>query len=184
MSASKIVAEKAAWDFIRDHGGATQFAVINPAGIFGPPMSGDFSNSLEIVGRMLKGALPALPPIGFSVVDVRDLADLHLMVMTNPEAAGRRFPAGGEFLWMADVADILRDELPPAMTGKVSTRVAPAFVLRIVGLWDKQVASLNHMLNRSRAMSQDAALGLGWTPRPADQTLRDTALGLKAVGAL
>lgn len=181
---SKIVAEKAAWAFMRNQGGSTQFVVVNPAGIFGPAMSADFSNSLAIVGRMLKGSMPALPPIGFSVVDVRDLADLHLLVMTRPEAAGRRFPAGGRFLWMADVAAILRAELPPEMTAKVPTRKAPAWALRIVGLWDKQIASLNHMLNRTRALSQDAALGLGWTPRPPEVTLKDTALSLKAVGAL
>jgi dihydroflavonol-4-reductase len=181
---SKIIAERTAWDFMKAEGGRTEFAVVNPAGIFGPAMSRDFSNSLNLIVGMLKGSMAGLPPIGFSVVDVRDLADLHILAMTSAEAAGRRFPAGGEFLWFADVADILREKLPPEMTGKIPTRQAPAWLLRIMGLWNPQIHALNHMLNRSRSMSQDAAIGLGWTPRPSEETLVDTAMSLKAIGVV
>jgi dihydroflavonol-4-reductase len=181
---SKIIAERAAWDFMKTDGGKTQLTVINPAGIFGPAMSKDFSGSLNLIVGMLRGAMAGLPPIGFSVVDVRDLADLHLLAMTKPEAAGRRFPAGGEFLWFADVADILRKELPAEMTRKIPTRQAPAWLLRIMGLWNPQVRALNHMLNRSREMSQDAALGLGWKPRSSEACLVDTAMSLKAIGVV
>ncbi len=181
---SKTLAEKAAWDFIAEHGGKTQLAVVNPAGIFGPAMGPDFSDSLQIVARLLNGKMPGLPPIGFSVVDVRDLADLHLLAMTKPEAAGKRFPAGGQFLWFADIADILREELPPEMTAKVPTRTLPAPMLRIVALWDGQVRQLVHSLNLKREMSQDAAFALDWHPRPQEESIRDTALSLKAVGAV
>lgn len=181
---SKAIAERAAWDFIAAHGGQTQLAVVNPAGIFGPAMGPDFSGSLQIIVRLLKGTMPGLPPIGFSVVDVRDLADLHLLVMTKPEAAGHRFPAGGRFLWFADIARILRDRLPPELSAKVPTRRIPGWLLRIIALRDPQVRALIHQLNLKRKMSQDAALALGWTPRSEEDCLVDTALSLKAVGAI
>ncbi|CAN5189495.1 aldehyde reductase [soil metagenome] len=181
---SKTFAEKAAWDFIAEHGGKTQLAVVNPAGIFGPAMGPDYSESLAIVARLLNGKMPGLPPIGFCVVDVRDLADLHLLAMTRPEAAGKRYPAGGQFLWFQDIADILREELPSEMTAKVPTRTLPAPLLRIIALWDVQVRQLVHSLNLKREMSQDAALALGWRPRSPEESLKDTALSLRAVGAV
>ena len=33
---SKAIAERAAWDFMKDEGGALELSVVNPAGIFGP----------------------------------------------------------------------------------------------------------------------------------------------------
>ena len=181
---SKAIAEKAAWDFMAEHGGTTQLSVVNPAGIMGPAMGPDYSESLDIIRRMLNGTMPGLPPIGFAIVDVRDLADLHLMAMTLPQAAGNRYPAGGEFLWFADIADVLTDGLPPEMTKKVPKRSIPGWLLRILALRDPQIRAIVHQLNQRREMTQEAALALGWKPRTADEAILDTAKSLKAVGAL
>lgn len=90
---SKTLAERAAWDFIAREGGALELAVVNPVGIFGPALGKDLSTSIEIVKRMMDGALPGLPNLAFGIVDVRDLADLHLRAMVDPAASGERFLA-------------------------------------------------------------------------------------------
>lgn len=181
---SKVYAERAARDFMAASGGATQFATVNPAGVLGPPLGRDFSPSLLIVERLLKGSMPGLPRIGFAIVDVRDVADLHLLAMTRPEAEGGRYPAGGEFLFFADVARKLRELLPAAETGKVPRRELPDWLLRLVANFDPQVRGIINEVGRRRNMSSAASLALGWRPHTLDQTLVDTAAALKAVGAV
>ena len=110
---SKTIAERAAWDLVREDGDVGRLAVVNPSAILGPVLSGDLSYSLQVITRMLKG-MPGVPRLGFSFVDVRDVADLQIRAMRAPEAAGERFLAAGPFLWLSEVAGILRDRLGPA----------------------------------------------------------------------
>ena len=56
-------------------------------------LSGDYAGSVSILTRMLDGAMPACPRLSFCVVDVRDVADLHLLAMESPDAAGQRLLA-------------------------------------------------------------------------------------------
>ena len=97
---SKTIAERAARDFIAREGGALEFATINPSAVLGPVLGSDFSTSLEVVKKLLGGELPGLPRLGFPLVDVRDLADLHIRALTAPNMHGERFLGSGEFLWM------------------------------------------------------------------------------------
>ncbi|MBM7092927.1 NAD-dependent epimerase/dehydratase family protein, partial [Streptomyces sp. S12] len=85
---SKTLAERAAWDFVASEGGGLELAAVNPVGIFGPVLSDDFATSILLVKRLLDGALPGAPKLYFGVVDVRDVADLHLRAMTDPAARG------------------------------------------------------------------------------------------------
>src|SRR4051812_42463031 len=84
---SKTIAERAAWDLVRERGEEEKLAVVNPGAILGPVLGTERSFSLEMVERLLKG-LPGTPRIGFSVVDVRDVAELHILAMTAAEAGG------------------------------------------------------------------------------------------------
>ena len=90
---SKTIAERAAWDFIKQEGEGLELAVVNPVGVFGPLLGPDYSTSIEIVRRLLDGAVPGIPRLSFGIVDVRDVADLHLRAMTRAEASGERFLA-------------------------------------------------------------------------------------------
>ena len=101
---SKAIAERAAWNFMKAEGGALELSVVNPSGIFGPVLGPDVSSSIELVTRLMKGA-PGCPQLYFGVVDVRDVADLHLRAMTNPAAKGERFIAvSGDAMSMLDIA--------------------------------------------------------------------------------
>ena len=120
---SKTIAERAAWDFMRERGATEKLATVNPGAIIGPVLSDDRSFSLQAIERLLKG-MPGVPRIGFSFVDVRDVADLEIRAMTAPEAGGKRFVAVQTFQWMADLAAVLRDRLGEA-AAKVPTRTVP-----------------------------------------------------------
>ena len=128
---SKPIAERAAWDFIKAEGGALELAVINPAGIFGPVLGPDSSSSTLMVKRLLTG-MPGCPRIHFAVVDVRDVADLHLRAMASPAANGERFIAvaeNGGAMSMLEMATVLKARLGAAAK-KVPTRELPDWIVR------------------------------------------------------
>jgi dihydroflavonol-4-reductase len=108
---AKTIAERAAWAWLAAEGGGLALVAVNPGLVLGPALGADFSASIEVFKKLLDGSIPALPPFGFNVVDVRDIARLHALAMTTPEAAGERFIGSGDFYWMSDVARILREEL-------------------------------------------------------------------------
>jgi dihydroflavonol-4-reductase len=174
---SKTVAERAAWDLVKERGETEKLAVVNPGAILGPVLSDDRSFSLELVERLLKG-LPGAPRIGFSIVDVRDVVDLELKAMTAPEAGGERFIAVARFQWMSEVAAVLRDRLGPA-AAKVPKRVVPNFVVRAMGIFDPGVHSIASQLGQKVELSSEKAeTVLGWSPRPVDETIVDCAQSL------
>ena len=182
---SKTLAERAAWDFMAREAGPLELAVVNPVGVFGPVLGADFSTSIELVKRMLEGALPALPRITFGVVDVRDVADLHLKAMTAPDAAGERFLAlAGDFLTLRDIALILKRRLGDAAR-RVPTRELPDWLLRLVALVDKSVGQVVPELGKPKNASSDKARRmLGWAPRSAEDALVATAESLAGLGLL
>ena len=163
-------------------GGPTTLATVNPALVIGPVLSGDYSDSVQVVERLMNGRVPGLPRLGFNIVDARDVADLHIRAMTAPEAAGQRFIAAANFAWMTDLATLLRARLGDEAS-KVPTRKVPDFVLRIVGLFDKEIGSVAGSLGQkhdfSSAKAQDM---LGWRPRALEDTIVDCAKSLVANG--
>ena len=130
---SKLIAERAAWDFIKAEGGALELAVINPAGIFGPVLGPDVSSSTQMVKRLLTG-MPGCPRIHFAVVDVRDVADLHLRAMTSRRGEWRAVHCrreNGGAMSMLEMANVLKARLGEAAK-KVPTRELPDWIVRPV----------------------------------------------------
>jgi len=181
---SKTIAERAARDFKADHHAATSFATVNPALVLGPVMSPDASPSVEVVARMLNGAVPALPNVGFGVVDVRDVADLHLRAMTDPKAANGRYIASGEFMWMHEIAALLRRELGEK-AAKVPTRRMPDWAVRLLAPVNPTVKAIVPFLGVQRQFDPaKSKADLAWTARPARETILDTAESLIRTGAV
>lgn len=181
---SKAIAERAAWDFIAREGGALELTTVNPAGIFGPVLSADMSSSVELVQRLLRGG-PGCPRLYFGVVDVRDVAELHLRAMTSPAAKGERFIAvSGEALSMLEVARVLKERLPE-LAQRVPTRALPDWLVRLVAVFDPRMRTLVPLLGNIRnATSAKAERVLGWTPRPASDALVATAESMSALGVV
>ncbi|MEU9340000.1 NAD-dependent epimerase/dehydratase family protein [Streptomyces sp. NPDC048278] len=182
---SKTLAELAAWEFMRGHDGPTELTTVLPGAVFGPVLTADTAGSVGIVARMVSGAMPGVPRIGLEVVDVRDLVDVHLRAMTSPAAAGERFLATGEFVWMADMARVLRDGLGERGR-QVSTRRLPDFAVRLAARFrDPSLREITPALGRrNRHSTEKAARLLDWQPRPARQTVLDCAESLLAHGAV
>ena len=174
---SKTVAERAAWDFMAERGATEKLATINPGAIVGPVLNEDRSFSLQAIERLL-GGMPGLPRIGFSFVDVRDVADLEIRAMTAPEAGGERFVAVTTFQWLADIAAVLRDRMGDA-AAKVPTRRIPDFVVRGMAIFDPSVRSITGQLGKKTELSSESArTRLGWSPRPIDESIVECAESL------
>jgi dihydroflavonol-4-reductase len=176
---SKALAEKAAWQQARAVGAQDRLATINPGAIIGPALSDDHSYSLQAIQRLLDG-MPAAPKLGFTFVDVRDVADIHIRALSSPAAGGQRFIATDRFLWLPEVAAILRQRLGEAAS-KVPTRVAPNVLVRALALLDGSMRSVVGDLGKRAWYSSDKArTTLGWTTRPVQDSIEDCARSLLA----
>jgi dihydroflavonol-4-reductase len=181
---SKVVAEKAAWDFIAHQSGSTTLTTILPSAVFGPVLTAENLGSVQVVQRLMNGSLPGYPRVGFCVVDVRDVVELHIRAMTAPEAAGQRFIAAGDWMWMKEMSTTLRTALG-TRAKKVPTRPLPDVVVRLVAIFDRPLRFVTPGLGRKHAVtSAKAQAVLGWKPRPTATTLVDCAESLIATGAL
>jgi nucleoside-diphosphate-sugar epimerase len=177
---SKTLAERAAWEHVRAAGAEDRLATVNPGAIIGPVLNDDHSFSLQAVKRLLDGDMPAMPRLGFTFVDVRDVADLHIRALTDPSAGGERFLATDEFLWISDVAAILRERLGDR-AAKVPTRVAPNFLVRGMSLFDGGLRSIVGDLGKTAYYSNAKARErVGWQPRPVADSIVDTGESLLA----
>ena len=169
---SKTLAEKAAWDFIRNEGGNLELAVINPTGIFGPLIGSNVTSSLQIIQQLMSGKLKATPQMNFGIVDVRDVADAHIRAMEIEDAKGQRFILqAGKTLSLHEVAMILRDEMGD-LANKVPTIVMPNWVVRIAGLFDSTARTIVPQLGQFKNVSSEKAMTiLGWTPRTNEEAI-------------
>jgi dihydroflavonol-4-reductase len=165
---SKTVAERAAWDFVGREGGDTELVVVNPTFILGPALSTRSVSSLLLIEAMLDGKMPVVPRQRFGIVDVRDVADLHVRAMATPEARGKRFLAlaDGPTTSFLGVAQVLRERLGP-LAERVPTEEAPG------------EDPPNLVIHNDRARQE-----LGWRPRPSVTTIVESAASLRELGLL
>ncbi len=177
---SKAVAEKAAWDWMSEHDDPARMTTVLPAAVFGPILSREAMSSVALIDGLMNGRPPMTPRVGFNVVDVRDVADLHIRAMTTPEAAGQRLIAAGERMWMGDVAAILRRRLG-ARAAKVPKRDMPDWLVRLMARFVPLMKPLVPMIGRRISFSSAKAQAMtGWKPRPAEATIVECAESLWA----
>ncbi len=182
---SKTMAERAAWDFIANEGGDLELSVVNPVGVFGPVLGTDYSTSILLVQRLMDGAMPGCPRLSFGVVDVRDVADLHIRAMTQPAAKGERFLAvAGDFLSIRDIAKVLKGRMGGSAR-RVPTLPLPNWLVRIAAIRDPAVKQiLPELGKRKNATNEKARRLLGWAPRSNEESIVATAESLVRLGLL
>jgi len=179
---SKTLAERASWDFIAREGSGLELATVNPTTVLGPALGSDYSHSIRLIKNLLDGQ-PGCPKINTCVVDVRDVADLHLHAMTDPAANGERFlAASGESLWMVEIARLLNQRLGKGAK-KVSTRVLPNWFIRVVALFNPAMKGIvPHLGVNMNASGDKAKRLLGWAPRSREDAIVAAAESLIRLG--
>jgi len=157
---SKAIAERAAWDLLRD--GSTELVVVNPTGIFGPTLTADLRSSTQLIKMMLDGTVTVAPRARFGVVDVRDVADLHVRAMAAPDAAGDRYlaVANGPTVSFLEIARMLHRRLGVVTPSEEAP--GPELPRPII--------------------HNDRARALGWQPRDVETTIIETAESLRDLG--
>jgi nucleoside-diphosphate-sugar epimerase len=181
---SKTLAELAAWDFIAREGGNLELSVVNPVGIFGPILGPDYSSSIRIVEQLMNGTMKRLPALSFGIVDVRDVADLHLRAMTHPAASGERFLASAGLMSLQEVAILIKERMgEPAQ--QVSTKGMSDWMVKLASLFNPVAASIVPDLGKVReSTSEKAKSVLGWEPRSKEEAIIATAESLVRLGLL
>lgn len=183
---SKVMAEKAAWEFIRKEGNGLEFCTVNPMGIFGPSLGPDLSSGFELLRNIMNGSMKAIPNMVLGIVDVRDVADLHLRAMTSAKANGERFLAlAGGTMSLLQMAQFIKDKMP-AVGGKISTKALPDWQVKLAALLGNQKAkAIAPMLGINRnASNQKAIKMLGWQPVSNETAVLASAESLIKYGAI
>lgn len=182
---SKTVAERAAWDFMAREGGSLELSVVNPVAVLGPVLGPDFSASIQLVQRFLAGNMPGCPKLYFGIVDVRDVADLHVRAMTHPQAKGERFLAvTGEFISLREIAVVLKQHLGAA-AAKVRTLQVPNWLIRLAALRDPAIKQILPELGKiKKGTGEKAVKLLGWSPRSREDAIVSTAESLLGLGLI
>lgn len=181
---SKTLAEKAAWDFIAEPSGdnALEMVSINPGGVFGPPLGTDITGqSMNMLDQMLRGKMPMVPNAAFPMVDVRDVALLHVQALEKPGAAGKRMiAASAKPQGFAGIAQMLKDE---GYKGP-SARIAPNFMLRLMALFDREAKGMLGFLDVNiHADNSQTHTVFDWTPRSLRESVLDSARAVKAISS-
>ena len=179
---SKTLAEKSAWEFIKNQTGDTklELVVINPGPIYGPTLTGNLATeSMDFFKKLISGKVPMLPQ-AFSVMsDVRDVASIHVAALENENANGRRFiVTTNEPHAIQEIAQILKS----AGYDKVSTKLAPTFLLKFMAKFnDEAKGMLPFIGNTIQADITDTMRTFNWKPIPFEKTVLDAAKSVKAV---
>jgi dihydroflavonol-4-reductase len=137
---SKIRAERAAWEFMKQQGAPERLVTVNPGFVLGPLLDDVSGTSVDVIKLILKGAYPAVPPSAYPVVDVRDVADVHVAAMTA-EVGGRRLIAAGETMTMPEMARTLQKAFPERAK-KIPTRALPPFMVKMMSVFDRSLKSV------------------------------------------
>jgi nucleoside-diphosphate-sugar epimerase len=182
---SKTLAERAAWDFVAGEDGALELSVVNPVGVLGPALGPDLSTSVALVKRLMDGSMSRAPHLYFNVVDVRDVADLHLRAMIDPAAAGERFlAAAGDPVSLPEIAALLKSRMGDA-AARVPTRPMPDWMVRAAALVDPEAKRIAPDLGKVRKVTNEKARRvLGWSPRSNEEAIIATAQSLVDLGLL
>ena len=176
------IVEREIWAWHGAEGGALELVTVNPGLVIGPVPGPDFLSSVGLIKDLLDGKTPALFHFGYSLVDVRDIAQLHVLAMTTPAAAGQRFIGAGDFFWIKDIARILRNGLGEKARS-VPSLDFPDFLVRVLAVFNPVARSrLCDLGNERKVSSEKAWRTLGWKARPASESILDAARSLHTMG--
>lgn len=173
---SKTLAERAAWDFVKEHP-EMRLTAINPALVLGEPLDRHYGSSLSLIERILSGKDPMQPDFGFGIVDVADISAMHVAALGRDESVGHRFIGANGTMTMPRIAQHLAARHPDR---GIATRIAPKPLLRVMGLFDPSVRMILPSIGRAPQLDNSKArdiLGIDFTaPLAAIDSAADAVL--------
>lgn len=180
---SKTVAEKAAWQFVESEGEGLELVVINPAGVLGPILGHGSSSSISIIDNLMSGKFArGVPDIMFGIVDVRDVAELHIRAMITPDAKGQRFIATNKIMSMLQIANVIKEHFP-SYKNKLPSQVIPVWTIWLASWVSTQAKWIYQQIGVRRTCDNSKARHtFGWKPIPIETTICDTVESLKKYG--
>lgn len=173
---SKTLAEKSAWEFIRNQKGddILELVVVNPGPIYGPTLSGNLSGeSMQMYEKLIQGGLPILPQSSINMSDVRDIAYIQVKALENKEANGKRFiVASKKPHSFVEMAQTLKDN----GYNKVSTKIAPNFIFKFMANFNRQLKAMRPFIgNTYNADVSETTTIFQWEPIAFKKMVLDTA---------
>ena len=170
---SKTLAEKAAWDFVKTQAPQIELTTINPVLVLGAPLDNNFGSSISVVERVMKGKDPMLPDLRFSIVDVRDVAQMHVQAIKNDATKGERILAAAETISFVGIAKYLKSIYPKS---KIKTGQAPTALIEFLSLLDGEIKAVLPLLGKPMITSnKKAQMLLGIKFIPVEVTLKESA---------
>ena len=156
-----------------------ELSVVNPGPVFGPTLTGDLSGaSMGMFKQMMSGKMPMVPQAAINMSDVRDIAKIHVLALENEKANGKRFIVTTEEPFaFQELAKILKSN----GYDKVSTRLAPNFLLNFIGNFDREAKSMRSFIGKT--YNGDVSLTMktfDWNPIPFKKTVLDTAKSIES----
>lgn len=170
---SKTLAEKAAWDFIKSEANDIALTTINPVLVLGAPLDRNFGSSISVVERVLKGKDPMLPDLRFGIVDVKDVAKMHVDCIDVQSTFGERILASAQTLSFVEIAKIIKSAYPES---KTKTGKAPTFLINILAKFDGDIRAVLPLLGKPMLVSNKKAQSLlGVKFISAEASVKDSA---------
>jgi len=178
---SKTLAEKAAWEFLKDTNVLFPLTTIHPGMVFGPLISNEIRGaSATLIANMISGKFPALPEIFFTIVDVRDIAKLHVDSLKNQKSNNKRILATSENgIPFLDVSRILRN----LGFEKSPQNIIPNQVINSLAVFNKDMRITSSMIKRGfyKVDLSDTISIFNWQPIPLEETLYDMTNSIQKI---
>ena len=177
---SKTMAEKAAWDYYKSIiNPPFSFTTINPGMVFGPVINGNLDGvSKNMIINLIKGKYPVLPDIYFSVVDVRDVAKIHVESLLNMESNNKRLiVTSGKSIPFLEISRTLKK----IGFDKCPTNLIPSSLIRFLAFFNKDMRISSMMIEKGFFdvdISSTTSI-FNWTPIPLEKTLVDMTKSLE-----
>ncbi len=170
---SKTLAEKAAWDFVKNEAPEMNLTTINPVLVLGAPLDKNFGSSISVVERIMKGSDPMLPNLKFAIVDVQDVAKMHVLALSRPESVGERIIASSQTYSFVAIAKYIKNQFPAS---KAKTTQAPDLLIKFLSLFDAQIKAILPLIGKSMLVSNSKARAiLGIDFIPVEQSIKSSA---------
>ncbi|CAD6194279.1 unnamed protein product [Caenorhabditis auriculariae] len=180
---SKTLAEKAAWDFMKEAPRSFSLTTINPTLVFGPAYITEQGSSISLMRRFMSAEMPACPPLNLATVDVRDVTLAHINAMRIPESDGQRILVTNiPSVWFLDIGRTLNQEFKGQ--GYWIPRIqAPYIIVWLFSFFDKEAAAtLPRLCQKVKFDNTKMKTLLGITPRDTHQAFIDMAHSLIKLG--